>query len=155
MTPRLLALGLAATLLPASAPSVARLGWMAGCWRMESGDRVVEEQWMAPRAGLMLGMSRTTVADTVREHEHVLIREENGRLLFRAAPSGQAPADFLSIEQTATSVVFENPRHDFPQRVAYESAAGGDSLLARVEGRIGDRERVVRFPYARAACGAA
>lgn len=36
-----------------------RVAWLAGCWEFEGSTTVVEEQWMRPRGGTMLGMSRT------------------------------------------------------------------------------------------------
>ncbi len=39
---------------------LARLAWLAGCWEVAGATTVVEEQWMRPRGGSMLGMSRTT-----------------------------------------------------------------------------------------------
>jgi hypothetical protein len=41
------------------APTVEEVGWIAGCWQHSAGARLIEEQWMRPRAGLMLGVSRT------------------------------------------------------------------------------------------------
>jgi hypothetical protein len=52
---------------------------------------------------------------------------------------------------TDTTVVFENPQHDFPQRVGYERK-GGDALLAWIEGTRNGQTRRVEFPYRRVAC---
>ncbi len=35
-------------------PSIDQLSWLAGCLEMRSGDRLVEENRMAPRQGSML-----------------------------------------------------------------------------------------------------
>lgn len=148
VTPLLVAAGSTAT----RDTPLARLGWMAGCWEMRQGSRVIEEQWMAPRGRLMIGMSRTAVADEVRGHEHMRIELEPDGLVFHAWPSGQAPTAFRVAEQTAGAVSFANPGHDFPQRILYRSAAGGDSLLARIEGEVDGRHRAVDFPYGRVAC---
>ena len=40
--------------LAQGAPTVAQVGWIAGCWEQKAGARLIEEQWMRPRAGLML-----------------------------------------------------------------------------------------------------
>lgn len=131
---------------------LSELSWMAGCWQMQQGTRLIEEQWMAPRGQLMLGMSRTSVAEQVRAYEHMLIREEAEALVFQALPSGQAATEFRLLEQTANSVAFANPAHDFPQRIRYRSAAGGDSLLVQIEGELRGEARVIEFPYERVAC---
>ena len=106
---------------------------------------------MRPRGGLMLGAGRTVDGDSLVEFEQVRILERAGRLVYAAAPSGQAPAEFESIAVTDSSVTFENAAHDFPQRVLYRRV-GADSLMARVEGTRGGKLRGVDFAYHRAAC---
>src|SRR5690349_255173 len=58
----------------ASRPTAA-LAWLAGCWERRAGDRLIEEQWTAPRGGMLLGVGRTTRNDSVVEHEFVRIYE--------------------------------------------------------------------------------
>lgn len=121
---------------------------MQGCWESVAGDRVVEEQWNAPRAGSMLGMGRTSRGETLVEHEFILLREKDGRLAYEAHPSGQMPAVFLSTMVGEGSVVFENLQHDFPQRVGY-TRSGPDGLLGWVEGPRNGQTRRIEFPYRR------
>jgi len=99
----------------------------------------------------MLGMARTVRGDSTIEFEHLQILERGGRAVFHAEPSGQAAADFEARAVTDSTVTFENPEHDFPQRVIYRRR-GRDSLIARIEGTRNGRVRGVDFPYARAAC---
>lgn len=131
--------------------TVAQVGWMAGCWERVAGTRHIEEQWMAPRGGLMLGMSRTMAGDTLREYEQVALFERDGRLVYAATPARQSPAEFSSIAVSDSAVIFANPTHDFPQRVIYRRA-GADSLIARVEGMRDGRLRGSDYPYRRARC---
>jgi hypothetical protein len=133
------------------APTVAQVGWIAGCWEQSVGARLIEEQWMRPRAGLMLGVSRTVVGDSLREYEQVALFERGGHLVYAATPARQAPAEFASIAVSDSAVTFENPTHDFPQRIIYRRR-GADSLLARVEGMHGGQLRGSDFPYRRVPC---
>jgi hypothetical protein len=133
--------------------AVAQLSWVAGCWQQRTPERhrVIEEQWMVPRARTMFGMSRTVRGDSVAEFEHLKIVERNGHAVYHAEPSGQRPAEFEARVVSDTLVVFENPTHDFPQRVSYRRR-GADSLIARIEGTRAGQTRGVDFPYARVAC---
>jgi hypothetical protein len=128
-----------------------RLGWLAGCWVARSGARVVEEQWMRPRGGSLLGMSRTVAADSAVAHELMRIVDRGGGLVFQAHPSGQAPAEFPAVEAGPERAVFADPAHDFPQRIVYRRV-GADSLVARVEGERDGTTRGFDFRYARVAC---
>ena len=130
---------------------IADIAWLSGCLEMRGANRVVEEQRMAERAGTMLGMGRTVGTKGLGDYELTLIKEESGRLLFEAHPSGQPVATFTARVATADSVVFELPEHDFPQRVGYRRI-GSDSVLAWVEGAINGKTRRIEFPYARVAC---
>jgi quercetin dioxygenase-like cupin family protein len=126
--------------------------FLAGCWARRQGARLVEEQWLAPRGGTMLGVGRTTRGDTLVEFEQVRIYERGDTLVYAAAPSGQAPAEFRAAPPLGGTLTFSNPTHDFPQRVIYRSA-GPDSLVARVEGTRNGATRGVDFAYGRVACG--
>ena len=141
--------GLAA--LPACAASIGDLDWMAGCWVGGEGDRRVEEQWMAPAGGTMLGMSRTVAGGKTRAYEFMRIEEADGRLVFVARPSGQEGVSFPSLTVSRERVVFENAAHDFPQRVIYVRQ-NDDGLRGRIEGEADGEVQGVDFPMLRTAC---
>jgi hypothetical protein len=123
------------------ASGIAQLAWLAGMWVMENPGVRSEEHWMTPRGGSMIGMNRT-VSKPHKEHEEpertrffefLRIEEDAEGIVYLASPKGrQSPTPFKMIEITENKVVFENPDHDFPQRVMYERA--GEKLTARIEG---------------------
>jgi hypothetical protein len=155
MKPSLMMVPIAAALSLGAAPpsgGIVRVAWLQGCWEAVSGERVVEEQWTAPRGDGMVGLSRTLSGSTLTAYELLVLREQGDRLTYQAHPSGQPSAVFASVTVTATSVVFENPQHDFPQRIGYERK--GDGLLAWIEGEQKGKVRRVEFPYRRTACAA-
>ncbi len=53
---------------------------------------------------------------------------------------------FMSTPITGSKVVFEDPSHDFPQRVGYKTTGPGQ-LLAWIEGTPGGKPRRVEFSY--------
>jgi hypothetical protein len=129
-------------------PSLDRLAWLAGQWRMEKAGRVVDEQWMAPAGGVMLGMSRTVTKGKMVEYEFLQIREGPGGELFLVAqPARQKEATFKAVAQTEGEITFENKEHDFPQVIVYSRRADG-SLLAYVEGPRSDgTTRRIEYSY--------
>jgi hypothetical protein len=133
--------------------TVDRVKWLQGCWQATRGEATIEEQWMAPRGGTMLGMGRTVRGGKTAEYEMVLIKEQGGVLAYEAHPSGQPSATFVSTTASDTTVVFENAKHDFPQRVGYQRE-GTDGLHAWIEGEINGKARRVDFAYRRARCEA-
>ena len=155
IAPALLVAALAADAVVPSVPvSLSPLSWLAGCWRRETPRHVVEEMWMAPAGGLMIGMSRTVGAGDGRlvEFEQVRIEARGDSAVYVANPSRQATAEFVAVEYDDAHVVFENKAHDFPQRVGYRRV-GADSIEAWIEGPADSgRTRRVEFPYRRVAC---
>ena len=128
--------------------------WIAGCWQQGEGPdtQLYQEQWMKPAAGAMIGMSRNVAKGKLREWEFLMIKENaDGNVYYVAKPSGQPEASFKLIKSTATESVFENPEHDFPQRIIYRLQSDG-SLFARIEGVSKGKERGVDFPMKRAKC---
>jgi len=100
----------------------------------------------------MLGMARTVKNGKTVEWEHVVIRETTpGQWAYVAKPSRQPEAAFPIKEISATQVVFENPQHDFPQRIIYQRI-GQDGLTARIEGSVQGKEKGLDYPMQRAAC---
>ena len=83
---------------------------------------------MSPRGHSMIGVGRTVRGDQLVEYQFIVLREQEGQLAYQAHPSGQPSAKFLSKTVSDAEVVFENPAHDFPQRVGYRRD-GPDALL--------------------------
>lgn len=141
---------------PRDTERVQSLAWLAGCWESAGPTRTVEEEWMRPRGGTMLGMSRTTQrtekTERTAEHEFLRVFVRDAKLVYAAVPSGQDAAEFTETELDPAHVVFSNPAHDFPQVIRYRRI-GADSLHARVEGTIGGNQRGFDFRYRRVACG--
>ncbi len=128
-----------------------RVSWLGGCLEMQAGDLVVEEQRMGVRGASMLGMSRTTSRKGLVEYELTLIREQGGKLVYEAHPSGQPVAVFTAVTVTGDSAVFTAPEHDYPQIVGYRRV-GADSVIAWIDGTSRGKQRRVDFPYRRVAC---
>jgi hypothetical protein len=131
--------------------SLATLAWLQGCWQDATAARVVEEHWMPPLGDSMAGLGRTVRGGRLLEFEAVVIRETPAGLVFEARPSGQAAATFAAASGHARAVVFENPAHDFPQRIGYESGDAA-TLLAWIEGPRDGRVRRIEFRYRRIPC---
>lgn len=128
--------------------TVAQLAWLAGSWASDAADPVAqEEHWTSPRGGAMVGMNRTVKGDRMVAFEFLRIQEQNGTLVYLASPGGRPPTTFTLAELGEDRVVFENPAHDFPQRVSYTRA--GDRLTARIVGTQEGRARSMEWTWTR------
>lgn len=137
----------AAAMLIGAAPEMVKLpGWMAGQWVEETEAGWTEESWLPPRAGMMIGVSRSGKGETLQIWELARIApDEAGRLTFWASPKGRAPSPFPLVSASATEIVFANPAHDYPQRIRYWRE--GADLLAEIS--LADGSKPMRWHYRR------
>jgi hypothetical protein len=137
--------------LPAPAKaSIADVAWIAGNWaatRGTSGTTSIEERWSPPLAGSMLAVSRTVSRDRLRAFEYLRILERDAGLVYIAQPNGRTPTEFVLTEIAPNRAVFENPRHDSPQRIVYELSADG-GLTASIGYARGGRPQQLAFKRA-------
>jgi hypothetical protein len=147
-----LLLGLSPVLRAAGPSSVDDLKWLTGCWASVGGETGSGEQWTIPAGNTLFGVSRTVHGGKTVAYEFMQIRStENGEIEFIAKPSGQTGASFLMKSLTENEVVFENPAHDFPQRVIYRLKAPGN-LEASIEGHVKGEGRTINFSLKRIGC---
>lgn len=120
-------------------PKIADLDWMAGCWEQVDETSIQEECWQAPRGDTMLGVNRTTRTQGRGSFEFLRITTDGEGVVLLASPSGKEPTPFRLTSSEPGMAVFENPDHDFPQRLAYRHEDG--VLRVRVEARDGEQTR--------------
>lgn len=124
---------LSAAIAAAAGPSIDALAWMTGHWKTTARGSVSEELWMAPGGGMMLAVNRS-VSPKRASFEFIRIAETETGLVYYGSPSGKPAVGFPLEELAGERVAFENPAHDFPQRIIYWR--NGDRLCARVEGTV-------------------
>jgi hypothetical protein len=133
---------------PAPAATLASLSWMAGSWGGRQGGTEMEEHWTAAGGRVMLGMHRDIFPSGKSFFEFLRIEERAGGLVYVAMPGGAGTTEFRMKEIGPARVVFENPQHDFPQRIIYWT--GEDRRLhARVEGPSKTGERSEEWAWER------
>lgn len=122
------------------------LDWMTGHWCLESGAETVEEFWLPPHGGVVVGLSRTRNSDQTTGFEYLRIADVDGTQNYFAQPGGRPPTRFARTDGGTNWVRFENPGHDFPQRIEYRRA--GADLHAEIAGPDDNgQETVIGFDY--------
>jgi hypothetical protein len=122
---------------------------MAGDWQMTDGDAVVEEHWIAPKGGLMLGLGRTVKDGKAVDFEFMRIEQQGDTLVYLASPGGKSATPFQLAAIDAAGVVFESAL-EFPRRVSYRKNADG-TLTARIEGTRNGRPASKEWAWRRMA----
>jgi len=122
--------------------------WLAGAWITEQGNTVIEEVWMAPQGGMMPGMGRTVFSEDKTFFEFMRIARTDSGIYFFGSPKGENTTPFKLTRTEHNRIEFENPQHDFPQRIIYVLASP-DNLTARVEGMVNGKLEYSEWNYRR------
>jgi hypothetical protein len=123
------------------------LRWLVGSWSAEQEKRMTEEVWLAPRAGVMIGVNRSTSESQKPFYEYLRIESTDDGIVYFASPLGKSETAFPLKELSASEVVFENLDHDFPQRIIYTRE--DDQLQARIEGSVDGQPRSQQWQFLR------
>jgi hypothetical protein len=117
----------------ATKPTIADLSWLAGSWTGTTQGIEMEEHWTAPKGNSMVGLHRDVGKGRTLLFEFLRIEQHGDQIVYLSMPNGRSPATpFPLKEVSGTRVVFENLKHDFPQRIIYWK--DGNDLRARIEG---------------------
>jgi hypothetical protein len=125
------------------------LAWLCGYWVGEAKGVTMEECWLPPSGGLILGLHRDVMPSGKSFFEYLRIEEGEKGIAYMASPSGIPPTPFWLTSSGSSKAVFENPEHDFPQRITYWLDEEG-VLHSRVEGPGEGNTRVEEWFWRRA-----
>ena len=134
-------------LLAAAAVAATDFSWMVGTWSETKDGTTTREMWMPPLDGAMSGVTQTNAGGKLVSIEVASITAEPAGVTFTARPQGEAPTAFVLKPGKAGEAVFENPAHDFPQRVIYRRC--GPDLCARIEGAMDGKAQAMDWRYKR------
>ncbi|MBK8698826.1 MAG: hypothetical protein IPN29_04520 [Saprospiraceae bacterium] len=120
--------------------------WISGNWYYDEDvkGKSILESWSIGKE-TYTGMSVTRRFGQQIFAEEMVIKYKGDTLVFGAnVPENEDWVYFPCIQSNTDSVVFENPTHDFPKRIAYYRH-GTDSLKAKV----GDGTKHLYYAYRR------
>lgn len=146
---RMLMLGCCAALCAGQATAAGPgLDWLAGSWCGGDTDRRIEELWLPEAAGALLGMSRTTRGSKSESFEFMRLVVGDDSASFHVQPNGAPPTVFTQSARGEGWIRFENPAHDFPNRIEYRRE--GEALKASIAGPGRDGKQMqIPFEYRR------
>ena len=126
---------------PVSVPPLSAISFMSGCWTGPSANGgTIEEQYTDASANLVIGMTRYLRGERVVDFEFTTIERTDTSFVMTPRPKGVKSDSFPLKTIEASKAVWENLKHDFPQRIIYRKGEDG-TLIARIEGTTprGDR----------------
>ncbi|MCF0052389.1 DUF6265 family protein [Dyadobacter sp. LJ53] len=128
-----------------------KLSAIVGSWKMQRAAGHMYETWRRVSPNAFAGVSyKIQNGDTVKL-ETVRLYLSNRRIIYAPVAFGQNDEkevlfNLKSIQ--GEKFIFENPKHDFPQRIGY-AFHSADSLHAYIEGSIDSKPRHINYKYSK------
>ncbi len=126
------------------------VSWLTGCWGGDMKSGRYEECWTAPSGNFMQGAASLVKKDKVSMREAMTIEKEGNDIVMyvlgygdKLKPDDQGTIGFKLTRSSKTELVFENPAHDYPQRIVYSKNKKG-GIIARIE--MLDGTNPISFP---------
>lgn len=115
---------------------LAQTDWLIGTWENKSDEGDMIEIWTKTNDSVYNGESYFIKGKDTLHSEKIELTQKGDRVLYIPTVDGQnnnQPVPFQLTQQTAKQLVFENPKHDFPQKIVYKQITA-DSLVATISG---------------------
>lgn len=130
---------------------LSKLNWMLGNWSGIMEESIVTERWVKINDTLFSGESLFIKGSDTLSRETISLSMQNSAIFYIPLVEGQndnKPVYFKLTFSDNTNAVFENPGHDFPQKITYK-LINGDSLIATISGLQEGKDRSISFPMRR------
>lgn len=111
--------------------------WLLGKWQSKSTDGYLQETWKKVNDSTFQATSYyIKEEEDILHFETITLQQKGEELTYSAAVKGQnddKPVAFKLTTATEKQLVFENPKHDYPQKISYTQTTP-NSLVAKISG---------------------
>ncbi len=131
--------------------AVAAAKWLCGAWTCPAGDAMVIESWAAENDSTLAGKSYIVKGKDTMPDETIILQQRGAEVAYIPTVTNQnagQPVKFVQTSANGKEWVFENPTHDFPQKIKYTKVTN-DSLVATISGREDGIVRDKDYPMRR------
>ena len=128
-----------------------KMEWLVGNWEQKLPDGTLKETWTKQNDSTFSGDSYfINTKDTVH-FESIMLTQKGGNLTYSATVIGQndeQAIDFKLTSETGNTFTFENPAHDYPQKITYKKVSS-DRLIAIISGKQQGKQTQESYPMAK------
>ena len=126
-----------------------KMNWLIGNWENKMPEGLLTETWKKDNDSTFSGTSYFIInnKDTVHS-ETIILTQLNDELVYRPTVKGQnndEPVDFKLSSESENTFSFENPKHDYPQKIVYKKV-NETSLIATISGTQQGKKSSESYP---------
>lgn len=116
--------------------AVENANWLVGRWENNSDEGNLSEFWTKANDSTFHGESYFVIKNDTVFGEKVELMQRGKDFIYEARVAKQndeKPVPFKLTTSSETEMVWENPAHDYPNKIVYQNV-GNDSLVAEIFG---------------------
>jgi hypothetical protein len=136
---------------PAGNDKIRDLHWLAGWWQQVTPEGTIFEKWERNEDGSMTGSGGFIKGTDTMVSETIALQVVDNVVQYIPTVKDQnngAPVPFKLTYAAADSFLFENPGHDFPDKITYKHV-DEQHMTASISGSPGGKAHVESFEMTR------
>ncbi len=125
-----------------------KMEWLVGSWEQKLPDGTISETWKKENDSTFSGKSFFIKEKDTIHLESIKLTQKADDLLYIPTVSGQnnnEPTTFTLTSDAENAFTFENPAHDYPQKISYKKVSD-TNLIATISGKQQGKESKESYP---------
>jgi len=114
-----------------------KLNWLQGHWEQKLPEGLLVENWKKENDSTLSGETYFINTKDTMHYESIKLTQNEEELNYSATVTGQnndQPIDFKLTSDNDRTFDFENPTHDYPQKISYKKISD-TQLSATISGK--------------------
>lgn len=129
-----------------------KMSWLVGEWENKMPDGVLTETWTKANDSTFTGKTLFIKDKDTLHSEEIVLTQKGETLLYIPTVKGQndnKPIEFkMSETKTENEFAFENPAHDYPQKIVYKKVSD-TNLVATISGKQQGKQSSESYPMSK------
>ena len=125
--------------------------WIVGNWEQKTDKGILTESWQRLNDSVFVGSCYFINESDTLHRETMLLEQRADSITYSANVTGQnndKAVPFTFTTANTNSLVFENPTHDYPQKIVYQKNKSND-LVVTVSGMLRGKKSMETYTMSR------
>ncbi|HRG18244.1 MAG TPA: DUF6265 family protein [Flavobacterium lutivivi] len=128
-----------------------KMSWLEGSWENKLPEGTLTETWQKINDSTYSGQTLFIKEKDTIHFEEIVLSQKGETLFYTPTVKGQnndEPIEFKLTNSTENEFIFENPKHDYPQKIAYKKL-NANNLVATISGKQQGKPSSESYPMKR------